>query len=138
MNTDKPLPVLLFLEDEEIQIHMIEAYYKRCPLSSITKAEFFQSPLAAIDRVKQGGIDYFILDMLLGDVSGYTVISNVSRQACSPKIFVYSAYEKEIDNRNNRITEYVYKKSGVKHLFSKIEADIMNDWPQISESKQTA
>ena len=124
---------LLFLEDEEFQIEMIRGYYDRCPLHKIATAEFTQSPLAAMDRAKQGGIDYVILDMRLGNVSGYNVISNIARQPCKPKIWAYTAFPKETDIRNRFIDEYILKSRGVGYLFSKLEAVILKDEPIICE-----
>lgn len=139
---------LLFLEDEPFQIELLESYYSsevvvhrpemtfydRKPLSQIATAEFYTSPLKAIERVQEGGVDYFIIDMMLGNLSGYDVISNVARQPCKPKIWAYTAYPKETDIRNRFIDKYILKSSGLGYLFSNLEADILKNKPVICDT----
>lgn len=118
---------LLFLDDEVSQIDLMQRYYQRCPLSKITKAEFFESPLGAINEVKKGGIDVVILDIKLGNISGYDVISNIARQSKKPKIIAYTGYQKETDVRNRFIDQYILKSRGLNYLFSKLEELALKD-----------
>jgi len=61
MNTEKELPAVLYVEDDDIAIRLV-----RLTVSSLCKLEVVKDGYSAIDMAKKNNYDAFILDINLG------------------------------------------------------------------------
>ncbi len=84
----------VLVADDESYIRKMVAASLECENIQVTQAE---TGLEALDMVKQDRFDLIILDIMLGDVSGYDVINSIRSLGINTPIFLLSGKREDYD-----------------------------------------